>query len=270
MGGGGSPPPAPDPRLAIPDQEAANRRAFEQQVREGRPDVVGPGGMSQWSRDAGGNWTNRVTLDPNLQGMRDQLSQPFDNSGFLRDRTPQYDAGTRQRAEDALYARSTSRLDPQWDRAEQRSHERLLGQGFNIQDEGYRSTAEDLGRQRTDAYADARNAAIAGGGQEASQELERALQSAEFGQRSDLANIDVRNADRDRIARELQTLMPNFNAGGGGGGVPGLASVDVMGAGQQNYQNQLGTWNAQQGRRDARTGAIVSGVGTAAMIAIMI
>lgn len=224
--------------------------------------------------DAGG--TN--TLDGNLQ----YGGGPFDRQG----------------AEDALYRRQTRFLEPRLQQEEQRAHERLISQGFNTDSSAYR---DEMGKLREDQglmRADMADRAITGAGQEASGELGRILQArgaaqgekaAEFGQRQQLAQfaqseqgraladalsrIQVAQGDRARPLQELTQLQagqsgqlsPSMLPQGGSGNV-GVNGVDLMGAAQQGYQDQLGGWNANQARQQ---GNLQAGVALASTIAMM-
>lgn len=74
--------------------------------------------------------------------------------------------GERQRVEDALYARSTSRLDPQWQQQETAMRTRLANQGIAEGSAAYSKAMDDFSRARNDAYSTARNDAILAGGAE--------------------------------------------------------------------------------------------------------
>ncbi len=203
---------------------------------------------------------------------------------------------TREAAEQALYSRQTRYLDPQMQRQEQALHERLLAQGFNVGDEAYRRAMDDFAAQRERAYADARDAAIAGGGREATEELQRGLaaEQARFGAGLSTEDLNARLAqalfaarmsgaqlgqsERDRaLQHALQSInlsqqdraraLNEMNAFRTGQQVqtpglpaqfstPQLQGIDHLGLANQTYQNQLGAYNAQQ----AAAGDFLSGL----------
>lgn len=79
---------------------------------------------------------------------------------------PTADDATRQRAEDALYARATSRLDPEWSQRQSALETQLVNAGHARGSPGWNQAMDDFNRQRTDAYDTARTGAIATGGDE--------------------------------------------------------------------------------------------------------
>ena len=74
----------------------------------------------------------------------------------------------RNQAENAMYNRRTSRLDPQFQGREQALEVKLNNQGLRPGDQAYDSAMQNLGMERTDAYSAAQNEAIMSGGAEAS------------------------------------------------------------------------------------------------------
>lgn len=81
---------------------------------------------------------------------------------------PTADDATRQRAEDALYARATSRLDPEWNQRQTQLETQLVNAGHARGSPGWQQAMDDFNRQRTDAYDTARSGAITMGGEEMS------------------------------------------------------------------------------------------------------
>jgi hypothetical protein len=79
---------------------------------------------------------------------------------------PVADDATRQRVEDAQYARAKSRLDPMWQQREASQLERLYAMGGREGDQNFDRGIENSNRERTDAYNQAIYESIASGGQE--------------------------------------------------------------------------------------------------------
>ena len=75
----------------------------------------------------------------------------------------------RQKAEDAAYTRSSSRLDPQFQQREQELLVRLRNQGLSPGDQAYDAAMANFGRERADAYEQARLGATMEGRAEADQ-----------------------------------------------------------------------------------------------------
>ena len=86
----------------------------------------------------------------------------------------------RDRAEKAIYDRTASRLDPQYEQRANDLEIQLRNQGLRPGDEAYDRAVANFNRDRTDAYQAANNEAIMGGGQESTrlfgQEMERRQQ----------------------------------------------------------------------------------------------
>ena len=130
---GKSTPKAPDYQSAAEATAASDREMLEYQTQANRPNQNTPFGGQTWEQDADGNWTQNTflnedsqrALDAQLglsadrselgQGMmgrvEDEFSDPMDWSGLPEVGSG---AGARDRAEEDLYNRQTSRLDPQW------------------------------------------------------------------------------------------------------------------------------------------------------------
>jgi hypothetical protein len=90
----------------------------------------------------------------------------------------------RQRAEDAMYSRATSRLDPQWENAQADKEAQLAAQGLRQGDEAYDRAMREFNMAKTDAYNQATWGATDAGRAEAGQLYNQQLQGGQF----DLAN----------------------------------------------------------------------------------
>lgn len=86
----------------------------------------------------------------------------------------------RNRAEQSIYDRSTSRLDPQWQQTEDDTRSRLMAQGLRPGDAAFDREMENMGRQKQDAYQTAMTESIMGGGQEGQRQYEQMLGSGNF------------------------------------------------------------------------------------------
>lgn len=86
----------------------------------------------------------------------------------------------RQQAIDAAYSQATSRLDPQWNQAQQQLDAKLAAQGFSQNSDGTRTAQMDFDRAKNDAYNQANYSAI-GAGETAAQNLfARQLSQGQF------------------------------------------------------------------------------------------
>ena len=259
-------------------------------------------------------WTQNTQLNPQDQAMLDQqrgiqgglwnqaqqnMQNPMDWGGFQDwGQTPeggniqdQFDFSNlqdvqgsqeqRQRAEDAVYGRLQSRLDPQWREREQRMESSLGVRGAGMSSAAERARMQQ-GRERTDAYDTAARSAIEAGGNEMmrsfgmdmgrrQQQAAEAMAQGQFGNQAqqqrwgqNLANAQYQNQLRglqssEAMMRRNQPLselammqgmgpsMPGMPGFGGGGG--------NMNAAMMNYQNQMNAVNAANAQR--------SGIGSA-------
>lgn len=155
----------------------------------------------------------------------EQLQRGVDFSG-AEGRTSAEDA--RQNAEDAIYGRATSRLDPQWEQRSDQLEAKLVAQGLRPDDPAYKQAMENMGRERTDAYQQAQYGSIMGGGQEAS-----------------------RTIGDQRAGRE-QDMSEMLRSGQFGNQAAGQAFGMEQSAGGQNFQQQSSQSQQQSQMRDAQ------------------
>lgn len=200
----------------------------------------------------------------------------------------------RQRVEDAMYGRQTSRLDPEWSGRQARLESDLANQGFARGSEGWNNAVSDFERQREAAYSGARNDAIVGGGAEQSRMFADALAGRQqgvgeqfqkgtfyntaagqdFGQR--FQSGQYQNAARSqRFGEELakrNQVLSEFSQLMGMSGPPQLPQfqtpAQIQGPGAPDYTSAaLGAANAAQSGANARNASKGAGLGGAASIA---
>jgi hypothetical protein len=87
------------------------------------------------------------------------------------------DPKERKRIEDAMYAKSRSRLDPQFAEDQRKLGLKLVQSGFDPTSQAYASAMEQFGRTRNDAYSGARNDAVEFGGTEAQRQLQMQIEA---------------------------------------------------------------------------------------------
>jgi hypothetical protein len=146
------------------DQRRAGRRV--QRVRCGH--------WSGRSWRAGDHDTQTISLEGPLAGANDAMgsqlasawANPLDNG-----------ADARKHAEDAIYGRAASRLDPMWAQRDHDLSTTLASQGIDPNSAAYGKALDNQGRTRNDAYSSALMDAIMGGGQEASRQQQMDLTS---------------------------------------------------------------------------------------------
>jgi hypothetical protein len=235
-------------------------------------------------------WTQTTTLTPEQQQLfnlkqsnqntlykqaSDQLSKPIDLSslpGQVSSISSDF-SGDRQRAEDALYKRSASRLDPQYAQTQSDLETKLYNQGVAPGTDAWQRELDNLARQKTDAYAGARNDAIAGGGQEESRLFGMGLSNAGLQNQARQTGLQELFALRQTPLQEInmlegRTTSQPATVGGGTSGGGGVGGVDIGGAFAQQYQGQLAGANAETATNNTNTAAAASTV--AAIIAAAI
>lgn len=209
-------------------------------------------------------WASYINLDPRVQAVLDaQLATSQGLSGVTNSAlervneafskpAPTADAATRQRAEEALYSRYTSRLDPKFQQEEQALRSQLMNRGLVEGSEAWKTQMDAFGRGRNDAYSQARDNSIIGGGQEMSRqyELESAARNAILNELSGL-----------RTGQQVAT--PQFSGTPSGANVNAAPIAQAM---QNSYQGQLGMYNSDVASNNSTMGAVGS-VAAAAMMA---
>jgi len=189
-----------------------------------------------------GPWSQQVALDPALQGGADALMKQFSAANANPLDTG---AQARQHAEDAIYGRATSRLDPQWQQREHDFSAGLANQGIDPNSEAYAKALGNFGRGRNDAYQQAQYGAIEGGGQEAQRQQGMDIQS----RMAPLAGM-----------QGLQGLT----------GMPGFNPDQSLSAALAQYQGALQKYGiGQQGKNSTMGGLMGLGgsLGAASMLA---
>ena len=219
-----------------------------------------------------------------------QLQTSLDFSG-----APEVSSGadTRNRAEEAIYSRAKSRLDPRFSQEEGDIRSRLYGQGLREGDAAWEREMGNFGRSKEDAYQTAMTEAIMGGGAEAARDfgMDSARRSMFTGEAKDVANfgnqavgtqlgLDTQAGGfntqlrQQAIAEEMQKRgfsLNEINAilTGQQVGMPGMPSfsnatksegVQALQAAQLTGQANLDAFNAEQ---QALQG-MMSGVGSVA------
>lgn len=154
-------------------------------------------GVGNAAQDALGSYTGMVGQPLDFSGAGDrvgsvnagqlntevdsaQFGPGFDerwnamNMGALPDAAT-YGGDARQEVIDSVYDMSSRKLDPRFESQEDAMRTRLLNQGVREGTEAWNRSFDEFSRGRNDAYADARDRAILGGGQEQSRLLRDAM-----------------------------------------------------------------------------------------------
>lgn len=281
-----STPAPPDYRAAAEETAAGNAANLEAQTLANRPDQYTPFGTSEWEREGNGTWNQYTTLNEDSQRaldaqlglsadkselassmygrMEDEYGNPIDYSGLPEWAGPLMGGDeARQNAEDAIYGRSASRLDPQWEQRSDQMEAKLAAQGLRPGDKAYDQAMENMGRERTDAYQQAQYGSIMGGGQEGQRQQGMDQTSANFQNTSRQAQLAEMMQKRGMSLNEINAIisgqqvgmpdMPGFNKAGY------TAGADYSGAAGQTYQADMDAFNADQ----AMMNSLMQGAGMA-------
>ncbi len=201
-------------------QGAENRAVVRDQTYANRPDQYTPFGYSKWTTemvDGVEKWSQTQGLTPELQNilnkqiavqggrtdlagglvgrMQDEFGAPID----WGDQSPMGGVPTsqmtlpeqmqrnlddptqmRERAEQSLYDKGSSRLTPQFEQKRKAMDIRMRNQGLKPGDVAYDQQMEGLGVQETDAFGQLQMDSVIGGRGEQAQEWNQGLQSGQF------------------------------------------------------------------------------------------
>ena len=282
---GGGAPSAPDPQKTAQAQGAANKETAIAQAILNNTSQVTPYGTSTYQKIGSLSGTPQfqqtVTLNPEQQKILDlqnaltqstyglgnqqigniagTVSQPLSFEGLQQLPGMGDFASERQRVEDSLYNRATSRLDPQFDTERRRMETDLVNRGFTPGTEAYNKALDSYNRARTDAYQQARDSAVASAGAEQSRLYNQALSGRQQGIQETLTQ---RNQPINELAALLGTSpgvqAPSFAQPA----QTGIAPTDVIGPTNTAYQGQLADWQSRQQAQQALWGGL-SGLGGA-------
>lgn len=302
-------PDTPDYAGAAKEQAQSSREVTEQQSWANRPDQYTPFGSTQWQNQSVwdpstqqyiNRWAQNTEVAPELQPAVDaqmdttvnraqlgadisgRLQQDFGQAmdwGAIEPemgaRVQARDYGDtatlRNRMEDNLYNRATSRLDPQWNNRQSDLRTQLYNMGAKEGDPAYNRAMQEFGRDRNDAYQQAQYGAVAGGGVEQANEIGMGGQIQGQQQQASAYDTQLR---QQAIAEELQRRGTNLNEmnaiiSGQQVGVPSMPQfntaqasqpVQALNAAQMTGQSNLDKFNAQ----NAQQQGLMSGIGSMA------
>jgi len=247
-------------------QSDIDREMMREQLQANRPAQYSPWGSVTWEQGPNDQWTQTIGLPDTMQEaleaqqglglarselgaeligpIREQLTSPYGWDPLSANEVlPGEEA--RNAAEEAIYSRATSRLDPYWNQQTSQRETQLWNQGLRPGDEAWDTAMGNLGRARTDAYQTAMNEAVMGGGREAER-----MFGMDIARRQQAVTEALRQ--RTQGLGELNTVM-----GGQGVAPPQFPSFsrmgqaqapDLLGAAQMGYQAELDRYNAEQAR----------------------
>lgn len=280
-------PAAPDYEGLARQQADINQQNLLSQTYANRPNQVTPWGSMTWTpgkvRDPVTgeqmtSWTQEQSLpgwqenllrrQKQMAGGRSNLAEKIRRKSLGKSmyRLPDYSQfrevgdtesipGLRERAEDAVYGRMTSRLDPRFEEGEESLMARLRNQGLRPGDEAYDREVANFERGRTDAYQAAMMDAVGAGRAEAGQLFGQ-------GQQRQAQNAMLRQQEIAEALRARQQPLVDIEMLLGGQGVqrpsmPGFQGTgmaqtpNLLGAAGQGYQGDVAAYNAAQANRQS-------------------
>lgn len=181
-----------------------------------------------------------------LGRIRQAVSSPY-SFGALGDAPTADDISTASmRGEEALM----SRLNPQFSRDEEALRTRLINQGIGQGSEAYNREMERFNQARNDARTQAIISGASYGGALQDQAMQRRQQGIN-------EYTTQRNAPLNEyiaMTSGTQVQNPQFQSGGN----QGVNPVDVAGLINQNYQNQINSYNQKVAGQNSTMGSLFS------------
>jgi hypothetical protein len=247
MSGGGSPPPAPNPKKVIAQQQASNVATAEATQGMNSTNQVTPFSSLNYSQDpTSGQWTATQSLSPTEQGIYDQNSAIRGNMGAagtaLSSQLPTSPVDLSNEAvEKRLFELAMQRIEPQMARDLNSRETVLMNRGIMPGSEAYARELQRFDQSRNDMYN----------------------QLALTGRQQSVAEI---LAGRNQGINEISALLNGAQVAN-----PGFVNTpqvqvqptDVAGIQQQGYQNSLIPWQQQQAQQNAMMGGLFGLGGTA-------
>ncbi len=283
---GKSAPPPPDYEAAAEQTAAGNLEMLELQTRANRPHQITPWGEVIWTEGDAGDWTQQVTLSDEQQaaldsqlglqqqrselaaGLMDRVQSEFgetmDWTQFTELAGPVGGgSGYYDQAEEALYGRARTRLDPRYEAKREEQESKLRNQGLRPGDEAYDRQMSFLGQEEDDAYLQAQYQATIGAGAEASRMQGQDLQAANYQNQIRQQEIAEMMQQRGFSLNEINAILhgqqvgmpdqPGFNQAGV------VEGADYTGAARDTYSADMDAFNAQQ----AMTQSVMNAAGGA-------
>lgn len=261
-----SPPPPPDPAATARAQAAANKEAVRESALVNQTNQRTPFGDVTFTGEIGTpERTQTLTLPAEAQRVLDAqtriaggltgfaedfvpriaegLSTPFSTEGLGP--APVADPAERQRIEANLFAR----LNPQFDRDEDRLRSQLANQGIGLGSEAFTNAFDDFNRAKTDARLAAANAA----GNEFARDFglqtqarQQALSEALLNRTQGLNEVSALLQGAPAIAQPTLPQPAQFQ----------VAPADFQGATALQFAGQQNAFNQQLGNQRSLLGGL--------------
>ena len=285
------PPTPPDPNVVANAQANANIASATAQQHLNMVNSTDPYGSVNYVADpsAPGGYRQTTTFSPGQQGLYDlglqaqqgalgiannqlgniqgalnsHLTAPtLQNSFGPTDFTADRNAVT-----DAMYGQARSRLDPQWQQAENQDRARLANQGLSQNSSAYQTEMGNFGRAKNDAYNSALNSAILSGANEQNVLFNQAGQQAAFGNQAAQQGFQNQAYAQNQPIDQFSALM-SANQVQNPSGINYTPSMvgqtDVTGAYGLNMAQQNANYQAQMQNYSSGLGGLFN-LGSAAI-----
>lgn len=250
--------------MQVANQQAQlGKELIQEQTTANRPNQISPYGRSQWTDLGEGRWEQNVTLpeaerlalesqqrvgqgrselaESMLERAEDEFGQPIEWEAMEANPVGTGEE-TRNAAEDALYGRSTSRLDPMWEEREEQRYNQLWNQGLRPGDEAWDIAMANQARERTDAYQTAQREAAIFGGQEGERQFGMDFKRRQQAVAEELQRRGASLNEINALTSGQQVQMPSSPAFVPAGSA---APPDLTGAMGSAYNASLNKTNAQ-------------------------
>jgi hypothetical protein len=209
------------------------QEGWQRQTNANRPNINTPWGRQTWTDNGNDNWTQNIELSPEEQasldsqqrvtmgrseaaeGLLGQATAAF-NKPFNWDAAPKAGStegmdpqGARDRAENALWQRQISKLEPELTQKEDARRTRLANMGIAPEggSEAWNRADQSMSNSRNSAYQDAAWQSIIGGGAEATREQAMGIAGAQEQDRQRQAYISGEAQRRGMSLNELNALL---------------------------------------------------------------
>lgn len=287
----GSPPPAPDYKGAAEATGKSNLESVRAQTAANRINQFTPYGNLTYTQDPNAEdpdhgWSSTLQLSPEQQALLDQQNKTSLGLSGLADRglgyvsealsnrinagsLPKVDALDTSNPTNDAYNQMMARYQPQMDQSRKALDTQLANQGVLQGSEAYNNAIRTQQQGENDLKSQAAISSIGLGNQQLQQRIamqnqQMNFQNQQMGLQTSLQNnpINVLNAVRSgsQVTNPTFTNTPQQQNAGG---------VDYTGAmkGQTDYAQ--GLYNSQVASDNANTSAMMSGLGTLGMGAMM-
>lgn len=187
--------------------------------------------------------TAQLGLDQ-LGRISNAVSSPFSYAGI-----PNYGETDQNAAAQKGQEAILSRLDPQFQRDEEALRTRLINQGIGQGSQAYQREMDTFNQTKNDA----RQQAILGGQQYGASELASALQRRNQGIQEYTTQRNAPLNEYSALTSGTQIQNPQFQSTQGGN----MAPVDYAGLVNNQYNSQLGAYNAKVAGNNSTAGALL-------------